>query len=336
MTLNERIEALAALGDYLKSCDEESKATAFAKAEAENPWFTKVSINRAWQGVIAYLEREKLVKWTARYSLSPSKPKTVGLVLAGNIPLVGFHDVISVLVAGHKALVKLSSQDSALMKFVFAALTEVQPMLGERVAVAERLNAMEAVIATGSDNSSRYFEYYFSKVPHIIRKNRSSCAIINGTESPEELALLADDMYSYFGLGCRNVSKVYVPKEYDITFLLDHLGGYSNILDHYKYKNNYDYHKSILLVNQEHHLDTGFSLFKESDALVSPLSIVYFERYSGLIDLAAKVEANKEKIQVIAAQKGTFPGSLPFGSLQKPELWDYADGVDTLKFLSAL
>lgn len=336
MTLNERIEALAALGDYLKSCDEESKATAFSKAEAENPWFTPVSINRAWQGVIEYLEKEKLVKWTASYILSPAKPKTVGLVLAGNIPLVGFHDVISVLLAGHKALVKLSSQDTALMEFIFAGLTEVQPILGQNVTVAERLNAMEAVIATGSDNSSRYFEYYFSKVPHIIRKNRSSCAIINGTESPEELALLADDMYSYFGLGCRNVSKVYVPKEYDITFLLDHMAGYSNILDHYKYKNNYDYHKSILLVNQEPHLDTGFSLFKESEAFVSPLSIVYFERYSDSSDLKGKIAVNQEKIQAIASQKGTFPGSLAFGSLQKPELWDYADGVDTLQFLSSI
>lgn len=336
MILSERVSALAALGDYIRETDEPVTTDLFRRAEMENPWFTQANLHLAWEGVLSFLDREKLEKWASGYSFSETVSRKVGLVMAGNIPMVGFHDLLCVLVSGHQALVKLSSQDNVLMKFLVNSLTEVQPILGNRVELAERLNAMEAVIATGSDNSSRYFEYYFSKIPHIIRKNRTSCAILTGEEHPEDLIELGQDIYAYFGLGCRNVSKLFVPKGYDLTMLLDSLQGYSLVLDHYKYRNNYDYHKSILLVNKEPHLDSGFSLFRESKEVVSPLSVLYYEVYQNEAELTARLLENREKIQVIASYKGQYPGTLPFGTLQKPGLTDYADGTDTLKFLASL
>ncbi|MEQ8686623.1 MAG: acyl-CoA reductase [Imperialibacter sp.] len=336
MKLEERINAIAALGDYLKELDNATKNDLFLRAANENPWFTQESLHLAWQGILNFLTKEKLTQWTSSYSFAENKQKKVGLVMAGNIPMVGFHDLLSVIVAGHKALVKTSSQDSALILFIINSLNEIQPALGGRVAVVDRLNDMEAVIATGSDNSSRYFDYYFSKVPNIIRKNRSSCAIISGEESPEELLALGDDLFSYFGLGCRNVSKLYVPKSYALPTLLDAIQPFNQLLEHHKYRNNYDYHKSIMLVNGEPHLDSGFSLFRESTDLVSPVSVIYYEFYEDEAALSQKLLANQEKIQAIASRKGQYPKSIPFGTLQKPELWDYADGVDTLKFLSGL
>ncbi|MEQ8416484.1 MAG: acyl-CoA reductase [Imperialibacter sp.] len=336
MKLEERINAIAALGDYLKELDETTKNDLFLRAANENPWFTQESLHLAWQGILNFLTKEKVTQWTSSYSFAENKLKKVGLVMAGNIPMVGFHDLLSVIIAGHKALVKTSSQDSALIQFIINSLNEIQPELGGRVAVVDRLNDMEAVIATGSDNSSRYFDYYFSKVPNIIRKNRSSCAIISGEESREELLALGDDLFSYFGLGCRNVSKLYVPKSYALPTLLDAIQPFNQLLEHHKYRNNYDYHKSIMLVNGEPHLDSGFSLFRESTDLVSPVSVIYYEFYEDEAALSQKLLANQEKIQAIASHKGQYPKSIPFGTLQKPELWDYADGVDTLKFLSGL
>lgn len=334
--MTERVAALSALGEYLNELDEQSREAVFRKAEQENPWFTRENINRSWENVLSYLDGQSLRKWVAPYSFPESSGKTVGLVMAGNIPLVGFHDLLCVLVAGHTALVKVSSQDRALMTFLVDSLMEVQPLLGQRVRIAERLNAMEAVIATGSDNSSRYFEYYFAKIPHIIRMNRTSVAIITGEEHEEDLLSLGEDIYSYFGLGCRNVSKLFVPAGYDMSRLLDALQPYTYLLEHFKYKNNYDYHKSILLVNKEAHLDAGFSLFRESSELVSPLSMVYFETYGNEAFLSQRLLENKQKIQAIASYKGQYPGSLPFGTLQKPGLNDYADRVDTLRFLNEL
>lgn len=336
MNLEERISAFVALGDYLKNFDHDSKETLFGRAADENAWFTHQSFHLSWDGILHFLSKEKLTSWTSKYSFKEESKKKVGLVMAGNIPMVGFHDLLAVLISGHTALVKPSSQDSVLIRFIADALNEVQPDLGREIAMVERLNAMEAVIATGSDNSSRYFEYYFSKVPHIIRKNRSSCAIISGEEHADDLLALGEDLFSYFGLGCRNVSKLFLPKGYDITKLLDGIQSFGHLLEHHKYRNNYDYHKSILLVNKEAHLDAGFALFRESNDLVSPVSVVYFEYFENEAALSKKLLANKEKIQAIATLKGHYPGTLPFGSLQKPDLWDYADGVDTLKFLSAL
>ncbi|WP_339813157.1 acyl-CoA reductase [uncultured Imperialibacter sp.] len=336
MKLEERVNAISALGDYLKELNEAAKSDLFLRAANENPWFTKESLHLAWQGILNFLSKEKLTQWTSSYTFTNGKPKKVGLVMAGNIPMVGFHDLLSVIIAGHRALVKPSSQDSALIRFIIDSLNEIQPELGRQVAVVERLNDMEAVIATGSDNSSRYFEYYFSKVPNIIRKNRTSCAIISGEESLEDLLALGDDLFSYFGLGCRNVSKLYVPAGYALPTLLDAIQPFNQLLEHHKYRNNYDYHKSIMLVNGEPHLDSGFSLFRESTDLVSPVSVVYYECYEDEAALSQKLVANEEKIQAIASWRGQYPRSLPFGTLQKPELWDYADGVDTLKFLSGL
>ncbi len=336
MTLAERVSALSALGDYLKNIENTALDALFKKAAIENPWFTRANLDRAWKGVLSYLEKGKLEKWASAYNFPDRPPRKVGLVMAGNIPMVGFHDLLCVLISGNKALVKTSSNDYTLIKFIVESLTEVQPLLGERVELAERLNKMDAVIATGSDNSGRYFEYYFSKIPHIIRKNRSSCAILTGEEHPEDLAELGEDMFSYFGMGCRNVSKLFLPRGYNIEQLLNALQEYSFLLDHNKYRNNYDYRKSILLLNKEPHFDTGFALFKESAEMVSPLSIIYYEVFENEAALSLRLIETREKIQAISSYKGQYPGSHPFGTLQMPALTDYADGVDTLKFLAEL
>lgn len=336
MTLVERVSALAALGDYLKKIDDISRKNIFEKAAGENPWFTNGNLELAWSGVISFLDKDKLEKWVSTYPFSSGPAKKVGLVMAGNIPMVGFHDLLCVLIAGHRALVKTSSNDQVLIKFIIDSLSEVQPLLGERVEIADRLKATDAVIATGSDNSSRYFEYYFSKIPHIIRKNRTSCAILTGEEHPEDLIELGEDIFSYFGMGCRNVSKLFIPQGYDITKLLDALQSYSFLLDHNKYRNNYDYHKSILLLNREPHMDAGFSLFRESKEMVSPLSVIFYESFKNEAELSLRLIEKKDKIQAIASYKGQYPASHPFGTLQKPALTDYADGVDTLHFLSQL
>ncbi len=336
MTLTERINALAALGDYLKKLEASAKSDLFWRASNENPWFTEASLELSWNGILNFLDKEKLTNWTSRYEIPDHRSKAVGLVMAGNIPMVGFHDLITVLIAGHKALVKTSSQDSVLIKYMVAALNEIQPLLGEKIVLAERLNAMEAVIATGSDNSSRYFDYYFSKVPNVIRKNRTSCAIISGEESVEDFEALGKDMFSYFGLGCRNVSKLYLPAGFKLPTLIDGIQSFNYLLDHHKYRNNYDYHKSIMLVNGEPHLDSGFTLFKESAELVSPVSVIFYEYYKNEAALSETLLANLEKTQAISSRRGHYPKSLPFGQLQLPELWDYADGVDTLSFLTSL
>jgi hypothetical protein len=261
--------------------------------------------------------------------------RTVALVLAGNIPLVGFHDLLCVLVSGHRAQLKLSSKDSRLMMYLIKHLLWLEPEFEKYITIKEsKLEEFDAVLATGSDNSSRYFQQYFGKYPHIIRKNRTSISILNGFESTDQLQALGKDVFTYFGLGCRNVSKVFVPQEYDFKPLLDSWSTYQEIINHHKYINNYDYQKSILLVNRTPFLDNGFVLLQESDRLVSPISVLYYERYSSTVDLQQKINSNAEKIQCIVGN--SKPATVPFGKAQIPEVWDYADQIDTLKFLSEL
>jgi hypothetical protein len=243
--------------------------------------------------------------------------------MAGNIPLVGFHDLLCVLISGHRLSAKLSSQDSVLMRYVVEKLVAIEPRFKDYISFVERMNDADAVIATGSDNTARYFEYYFRNIPHIIRKNRSSCAILRGTETNEQLIALGKDVFSYFGLGCRNVSKLFVPKDYDFKRLLDLWQPYHDVFNHHKYVNNYDYNKSILLVNRTPHLDNGFVLITENKALVSPISVVYYE--------VGEPDPSSDKIQCVVSAE-----HVPFGKTQEPELTDYADRVDTLKFLTAL
>lgn len=332
MTLEQRISAFVKLGNHLSHLSDEAFETLALNARNENPWFTAENVKRSLTGITQYLQEDKLRKWTSAYTLNPAKPKEVALVLAGNIPLVGFHDLLCVLISGHHAQVKLSSKDSKLIQYLIKHLIWLEPAFEQAIIVKEnKLENFDAVIATGSDNSARYFEYYFGKYPNIIRKNRSSCVILTGNESVEEIDALGEDIFSYFGLGCRNVSKAFVPKGYDLAKILSRWEAYKDIIHHHKYCNNYDYQKSILLVNLIPFLDNGFILLQENQKLVSPISVLYYEYYTDQLDLENKLKEYSEKIQcIVGTQK---PATLPFGSAQYPEVWDYADNVDTLKFL---
>ncbi len=255
--------------------------------------------------------------------------------MAGNIPMVGFHDLLSVLCTGHNAMVKLSQNDEVLMKFVVAKLNEINPKLGERIHIAERIQKPDAVIATGSNNTARYFEYYFRDIPRIIRKNRTSIAVLSGKETDEQLGLLADDIFQYFGLGCRNVTKLLIPQEFDITRILDNLIKYQNLIDHNKYANNYTYHKAIFLMNLTEHLDTGYVLAKEDEKLHSPLGCIFYERYNTLDDVEHQLSELEEEIQVVVSDIDQLSAQ-PFGSTQATQLTDYADGVNTLNYLTLI
>ncbi len=334
--LEDRIKAWATVGNILKNLSVKEQSFVFSRAQAENAWFTESSVAEAMQGVVRYLSEEKLRTWTQGLPEVNRNPLKVGVVMAGNIPLVGFHDMLTVLISGHKLLAKLSSKDTFLIRYVAGLLQEIEPRFSDYIHFAERLNDAQAMIATGSDNTARYFEYYFAKVPHIIRRNRSSCAILSGKETTEALQALGRDIFLYFGLGCRNVSKLYVPEDYNFSPLLDALSPYEKVLHHHKYNNNYDYNKSIYLVNSEPHYDTGFLLLRKSEALVSPISVLYYEAYDSPAALDAMIIVQREKIQCIVSQDGAYPGSYPLGKAQEPELWDYADGVDTLEFVTQL
>jgi len=336
MILEDRIEALVKLGNKIKGLSEDEFTDLTDKAKNENPWFIPQNVELALQGISKFLEKEVLQKWTSNYALKNNSSKKIGVAMAGNIPLVGFHDLLCVLLSGHQIVAKLSSQDSVLMKFIKDSLMEICPAFSEKVFFEERLKNLDGMIATGSDNTSRYFEYYFRNIPHIIRKNRTSCAVILGEETPDEFRELGKDIFSYFGLGCRNVSKIFVPENFDFIALLDNLESFQPIIHHHKYANNYDYQKSILLVNQTPHYDSGFLLLTESQNLVSPISVLFYEYYRDQTELNAKLQAHEEKIQCIVSAKGWYKKSIPFGDAQFPEVNDYADGVDTMAFLTSL
>jgi hypothetical protein len=336
MTVQDRIEVFNQLGDRLRSLDQDQLEEICYRAGNGNSWFTAESVSAALAAWGNVLDEAQLLKWTEPYTLSPKTSIKVGLVMAGNIPLVGFHDLLSVLISGHIAHVKFSSQDSFLMQFMINEIKSISEEMSKHIVLVERMNDADAIIATGSDNSARYFKHYFASKPHIIRQNRTAIAVLNGEETKEELKAFGDDYFQYFGLGCRNVSKVYVPKGYELPRLIDALLGYEKVLDHHKYRNNYDYNKSIYLVNKESHLDSGFFMMRESEELVSPISVLFYEYYSSPAELDLVLATNSEKIQCVVSANAWYEGSLPLGKAQNPELWDYADGVDTLEFLSGI
>ncbi len=335
MTLTQRISAFTELGEALKKLPQNKIAEWADKAGNENRWFTPKSIEMAIKGLAKIIDKESLYSWVKPYNFQESSQK-IGIIMAGNIPMVGFHDLLSVLISGNKAYIKLSSQDKVLLPLITEMLIAIEPQFGPQIEYISRLENIDAIIATGSDNSARYFKQYFGKQPHIIRKNRTSCAVLAGNESDEEILALGKDIFSYFGLGCRNVSKLYVPKDYNFIHFLDVLNEYKEIAHHSKWVNNYDYNKSIYLVNRDPHLDTGFLLLKASTEMVSPLSVMFYEEYTDLNELKATLEANKDKIQCIVGNTSEEFNLIPFGEGQYPEVWDYADGVDTLKFLAHL
>ncbi len=336
MKLIERIKAFTSLGNKIDQLSGEERAEICNQASYLNSWFVRGSVELSLTGICCFLNKDNLTKWIRPNNVSDSKNKKVGITMAGNIPLVGFHDYLSVLMSGNEVVIKLSSQDSYLLPKISSWLVEIEPRFANKIHFAERLNHVDAIIATGSDNTARYFEYYFRNIPHIIRKNRSSVAILMGEEDQAHLIELGKDVFSYFGLGCRNISKFFVPKGYEFTKLLDSWDCYKEIINHHKYANNYDYQKSILLVNKIPHLDNGFVLITPNEQLVSPISVVYVETYTTQSDLKREIKVQKDKIQCIVSANGWFEESVPFGKAQQPELWDYADRIDTLKFLSEI
>ncbi|UCS91609.1 acyl-CoA reductase [Echinicola marina] len=337
MTLQERINAFVALGKRIAELPKYELDELAFRAENNNNWFTPDQVKLALQALVEMLDEKVLNEWMGKYEIADQvQSKKVGVMMAGNIPAVGFHDLMVVLLTGHVAHVKLSSSDQVLMKWLVKELSELAPELAAKVVFEEMLKGMEAYIATGSDNSARYFEYYFGKYPSVIRKNRSSVAVLDGTESILDYRELAKDIFQYYGLGCRNVSKIFLPEEQQLQGFLEAIEGYHFMLSHHKYLNNYDYNKSIYLVNGEPHLDNGFLLCKQSEELVSPIAVLYYEVYKDKGELDQKIEARKEKIQCIVSKGGWYPSSFEFGQAQKPSVGDYADHVDTVAFLMEL
>jgi hypothetical protein len=336
MTLTERLQAFTALGEALQAFTPNQFQDITYRAGNANPWFDEQNVTNAFNGIIHLLDKENLQDWLFSYDLSQVRPQKVGVVMAGNIPMVGFHDMLCVLLAGHHLYAKLSSDDTYLMQLLADQLIRIEPRFENKIHFVERLNDVDAVIATGSDNTSRYFEYYFSKKPHIIRRNRTSLGLLSGQETSEELKALGNDIIQYFGLGCRNVSKVFVPEGYSFIPFFEAIESLKTVADHHKYLNNFDYNKSILLVNQTRHLDNGFLLVTESEQMVSPISVLFYQTYKDAADLNALVEAVADKTQCLVSSEGWYKNSTAFGQAQCPAVWDYADGVDSLKFLSQI
>lgn len=299
-----------------------------------NGWFTPDNIRKSFREWGALLREDTLRAWLTGYDIPEVRdtPVKVGIICAGNIPIVGFHDILSVILSGHIALIKLSSSDNKLIPALLHALTVIDPMMAETFSYVEyKLTGHEAAIATGSNNSSRYFKYYFGHMPHIIRKGRTSAAILDGTETQEELKQLGHDIFDYFGLGCRSISKIFLPKGYDLDVFFKSIYDFHPIINHHKYANNYDYNKAVWLLNGENLLDNGFILLKEEKALASPTASLYFEYYDDEKALRANLQDNSESIQCIVSKK-----DIPFGQSQSPSLTDYADGVNTIEFLTRL
>ncbi len=336
MTSNQRIEAFAALGKHLLEKDNNLQSL-IENSRYQNPWFIPEYVNTAVLAIAESLTIPKLSEWLSHYNIEtfPTAQTTVGLTLAGNIPLVGFHDVLCCLISGFSIQVKLSSDDKLLIPYLLNKLQDIEPAFIPKIQFVERLKKFDKIIATGSNNTSRYFEYYFKNVPHIIRKNRNGIAVLSGKESNAELTALGHDIFDYFGLGCRNVSKIYFPKNYHYPTFFEAIESFFAIGDHYKYHNNYDYNKAIYLVNGDKHLDNGFLLLKEDTRIASPLAVVFSEEYDDLNELQNILQERQHEIQCISSNL-TFEKTspiFPFGQNQRPGLSDYADGVDVLDFL---
>lgn len=332
MNLVRRIELLTRLGEYMIS-DDPDWVQAKQEASVKNGWFIPQFIDLAVQNIAQeFLQPPALEKWAKSYKIKEEnkQPKTVGLVMAGNIPLVGFHDMISIFLAGHKARIKPSSKDEVLITHLIRKLAEWDSETADLIQIAERLNNSDAYIATGSNNSSRYFEYYFAKYPHIIRRNRTSVAILDGSETDQELEKLAEDVHLYFGLGCRNVTKLYVPEGYDFVRLLNAFKKFTFLSDLNKYKNNYDYNLALLMLNKRYYMTNATTLFVEEKSLFSPISQLNFEYYNDKKNVISSLQKN-ENVQCVVSKE-----HVPFGNAQFPTLNDYADGVDTMKFLIEL
>jgi len=348
-SIQNRINAFAALGDFLNQFNsiKIAKKTSvlfndlffdgfihqIKLAEEQNSWFTKDAILFSIENWANALTHQNLTQWISNENIVEKPSKTVAIIMAGNIPLVGFHDFLSVLICGHSVLVKQSSNDKHLIPYLAKYLEYVEENLKGKISFTEeKLKHFDAVIATGSTNTTRYFEYYFKNKPSIIRKNRNSVAIITGKESKEDLKNLSEDIFRYFGLGCRSVSKLFVPKGYNFDAFFKGMYTYHPIINNAKYANNYDYNKAVYLMSEFSILENGFLMIKEDTNFASPIATVFYEYYDNLEDIKNKLQQDHEQIQCIVSNN-LIENSVPFGQTQKPKLWDYADNIDTINFL---
>ena len=344
MNREKQISGLAQLGFYINKFLEvkpenynevdEKFAALLRKSEIENSWFTQESQRFAIKQWVDLLTEENLNHWLSKYKPSHDSKK-VGLILAGNIPMVGFHDVISVILSQHIALIKLSSKDRTILPFLLNKWQEFSEAELQYEFV-EKLQDFDAVIATGSNNTARYLEYYFKDHLSIIRKNRTSIAVLKGDETPEELQLLAEDIFRYYGLGCRNVTRLFIPQDFVIDGLFENFLNFKEIINHNKYANNYEYNRAIYLLNQERFWDNNFVMLKEDEALFSPLSVINFTRYKNIDEVKSFIKENKENIQAIVAKPELGLDSIALGETQNPDLETYADHVDTMQFLEVI
>jgi hypothetical protein len=352
MTLEERINTFKELASFLKRyqaklCQSEvgkkdnllfeklNKAIHLAKVQ--NPWFTEENIHFAIESIQSMLDGKNLDRWINQYPgnlLQRSDSKKIAVIMAGNIPLVGFHDMLCVLLSGNAFIGKLSSKDEELLPVIAEIIFSINPKFSNYIYFEKGfVKDFDAVIATGSDNTSRYFDYYFGKYPHIIRKNRNAVAVLSGYETQAEIGLLAKDIFHYFGLGCRNVSKVFFPEKYNTNKFFEGIEAWKDIYNHNKYANNYEYYKSIYLMNLIPHLDNGFLLLKKDANISSPVGVVFYEFYNNIAELYEELKRNKEKIQCIVGSNELVKEAIPFGKAQQPEIWNYADDIDTMNFL---
>lgn len=336
LSLEERLDALHQLGNWLDNAlhstshpDHDMLNSQMLTAYHQNGWFTKKEVSRALKYWAAQLRREHLSKWVEPYHFSTTNPRKVLLILAGNIPLVGMHDWLSTFLSGNIALLKCASNDATLLPFLIRQLAKIAPKTQHYSILTEGLQKdFDAVLATGSNNAARHFEAYFSHVPMVVRKNRTGVAVLNGDESEEELALLMEDAFSYFGLGCRNITKIYLPKGFDIHSIFKASMPYSYLMENKKYANNYTYHKAVMMMERQDFLENDLIILRSSPNLFSPVSILHYEFYNSVEELNAMIENNLDNIQCVVGKNST-----PFGMAQKPRLTDYADGINTLEFL---
>ncbi len=302
-------------------------------AHEHNGWFTKENVLFALEGWSNELKESNINHWLSKYNFNNKQPKKVAIVMAGNIPLVGFHDFLSVMISGHEVLVKQSSNDKHLLPYLVKYLEHVEPEFKGKVSFTEeQLSDFDAVIATGSDNTARYFEYYFKGKPSIIRRNRNSVAVLTGNETEAQLIGLSEDIFRYYGLGCRNVSKLFVPIDYSFEKFFNAMYHWNPIIHQNKYANNYDYNKAVYLMSEFQMLENGFLMIKEDESYGSPIATVFYEYYDTLDNLRTKLTSDSEKIQCVVAD-GILDTEITFGQTQSPKLWDYADNVDTITFL---
>ncbi|NOQ92176.1 MAG: acyl-CoA reductase [Flavobacteriaceae bacterium] len=352
MTIEKRVNAFVQLGEFLSQFQKDgiqknedislnnlffdSFEMQIKRAKETNGWFTDENVLytfSSWSNILNYND---LTNWVSSYTLDIDKPKNIGVIMAGNIPLVGFHDFLSVLISGHNIVIKQSSTDKYFLPLIAKFLENIEPEFkGKITFIEEKLTNFDAVIATGSNNTARYFDYYFGKYPNIIRQNRNSVAVLTGKESDKDLQNLGEDIFRYFGLGCRNVAKIFVPNNYDFDNLFKAIYPYKEIINYIKYQNNYDYNKAVYLMSQFKLIENGFLMLKEDTSYSSPIASLFYEYYESEEMLKQKLSLEKESIQCIVGNQN-IKDIVPFGETQKPQLWDYADGIDTLAFLQKL